>query len=96
MTFSSLSLTCSFISPSSVPVISKSSWKMGNVVPLDFLCAPPLPLFLVQTQDHHPPTPFYIISKERNYFCSIIIFRACYDIIWFNFNLNVMDVRDFL
>lgn len=60
------------------------------------VCAPPLSLFLLHVRDHHPPNPFYIISKERNYFCPIMIFSPCYDIICFNFNLNVMDVRGFL
>lgn len=41
--FLSLSLTCSFISPSSAPVILRSRWETGNGVPVDFLCV--LPLF---------------------------------------------------
>lgn len=93
--FLSLSLTCSFISPFTVPAISRSRWKTGNGVPVDFLCTfslSPLPLHV---QDHHPPIPFYIISKERNYFCSTMILSSS-DIICFNFNLNVMDVMGFL
>lgn len=94
--FLSLFLTRSFISPSAVPAILRSRWKTGNGVSLDFLCAPPLPLFLFQVPDHHLPVPFYIISKGRNYFCSMLIYSYSYDIICLNFNLNVMDVRDFL
>lgn len=74
----------------------EESLKTGNGVSLDFLCAPPLPLFLFHVPDHHLPIPFYIISKGRNYFYSIMIYSSSYDIICFNFNLNVMDVRDFL
>lgn len=96
--FPSLSFTCSFISPSSAPVILRSRWKTGNGVLLDFLCAPPLPLFLLHVCDHRPPVPFYVIWKERNYFCTIMwdIKSSFYDTICFNYDLNVIDVRDFV
>lgn len=36
----------------------------------------------------------YLIGKKL--FCSIVIVGSCYDIIYFNFNLNVMGVSSFL
>lgn len=40
-------------------------------------------------------SPLTLSQREEIIFYSIMIFSPCYDIICFNFNLNVMDVRDF-
>lgn len=41
-------------------------------------------------------SPFILSQRKEIIFCPIMIFSSCYDIICFNFNLNVMDVRGLL
>lgn len=75
----------------------KKKKKAGYGVLLNFLCAPSRPLFPLHECDHQPPRiPFLTISKGRYYFSPLMISHPCYDIICFNFNLNVTDVMDFI
>lgn len=94
--FLPLSLTCSFISPSSAPVISELL-KNGKWGAAGFPVCSTLPLFSLHLHHHQPPKLLFNVTwKGRNYFLSKRISSPCYDIIWFHFNLSVIAVKDLL
>lgn len=90
--FSHMFLYLSLLAPVISELLKNGKWGAAGFP----VCSSP-PLFSLHVHHHQPPKLLFNVTwKGRNYFLSIMIFSPCYDIIWFNLNLSVIDMKDLL